>query len=108
MGEIEKKAIGQKMEKESEEKTRLRRFLREKDLKKHLKGKRSIGDVEEENSEDSTDKEEAKEATLNEELVKDNQLQHAVSLLSGWEVMKKVFKNFQVPTPNLDNRASLQ
>jgi len=96
-------------EKEPEEKTRLRRFLREKDLKKHLKGKSSIGGaVEEENSEESTiEKEEAEEASLNEDLVKDNQLQHAVSLLSGWEVMKKVFKNLQVPLPDPDSRISM-
>jgi carboxyl-terminal processing protease len=95
-------------DKESEEKVRLRKFLREKDLKKHLKGKLSIGNVEEETSEDRTDKEEAKDASLNEDLVKDNQLQHAVALLSGWEVMKKVFKNFQVSSPSLGNRASLK
>ena len=38
--ESAKKEDGKK--KESEEKTKLRRFLREKDLKKHLKGKRSF------------------------------------------------------------------
>ena len=95
-------------EKEPEEKTRLRRFLREKDLKKHLKGKSSIGDVNEENNEESTiKKEETEETVINEDLVKDNQLQHAVSLLSGWEVMKKVFKNLQVPIPEPDNRISM-
>ena len=96
-------------EKEPEEKTRLRRFLREKDLKKHLKGKSSIGDVvKEENEEESqVEKEEAEEASINEDLVKDNQLQHAVSLLSGWEVMKKVFKNLQVPIPESDSRISM-
>jgi len=96
-------------EKEPEEKTRLRRFLREKDLKKHLKGKSSIGDVvKEENEEESqVEKEEAEEASINEDLVKDNQLQHAVSLLSGWEVMKKVFKNLQVPIPEPDSRISM-
>ena len=96
-------------EKEPEEKIRLRRFLREKDLKKHLKGKSSIGDVvKEENEEESqVEKEEAEEASINEDLVKDNQLQHAVSLLSGWEVMKKVFKNLQVPIPEPDNRISM-
>ena len=95
-------------EKEPEEKTRLRRFLREKDLKKHLKGKSSIGDVKEENNEESTiKKEETEETAINEDLVKDNQLQHAVSLLSGWEVMKKVFKNLQVPIPEPDSRISM-
>ena len=95
-------------EKEPEEKTRLRRFLREKDLKKHLKGKSSIGDVKEENNEESTiKKEETEETAINEDLVKDNQLQHAVSLLSGWEVMKKVFKNLQVPIPESASRISM-
>ncbi|MBT3509991.1 MAG: S41 family peptidase [Nitrospina sp.] len=94
-------------EKESEEKTRLRRFLREKDLKKHLKGKSSIGDVEEEGNEETSVKEEAEEPLLNEDLIKDNQLQHAVSLLSGWEVMKKVFKNLQIPVTNPDSRVSM-
>ena len=94
--------------KEPEEKTRLRRFLREKDLKKHLKGKSSIGDVNEENNEESTiKKEETEETAINEDLVKDNQLQHAVSLLSGWEVMKKVFKNLQVPIPESASRISM-
>jgi carboxyl-terminal processing protease len=95
-------------DKESEEKVRLRKFLREKDLKKHLKGKLSIGNVEEENSEDRIDKEDAKDVALNKELVKDNQLQHAVALLSGWEVMKQVFKKFQVSNPSLSSRASLK
>jgi len=95
-------------EREPEEKTRLRRFLREKDLKKHLKGKSSIGDVKEENNEESTiKKEETEETAINEDLVKDNQLQHAVSLLSGWEVMKKVFKNLQVPIPESASRISM-
>ena len=95
-------------EKEPEEKTRLRRFLREKDLKKHLKGKSSIGDVKEENNEESTiKKEETEETAINEDLVKDNQLQHAVSLLSGWEVMKKVFKNLQVPLPGPESLVSM-
>ena len=97
---------GDEKEKEPEEKTRLRRFLREKDLKKHLKGKSSIGDVvKEENEEES--QVEKEEASINEDLVKDNQLQHAVSLLSGWEVMKKVFKNLQVPIPEPDSRISM-
>ena len=91
-------------EKEPEEKIRLRRFLREKDLKKHLKGKSSIGDVKEEST---IKKEETEEAYINGDLVKDNQLQHAVSLLSGWEVMKKVFKNLQVPLPGPESLVSM-
>ena len=52
-------------------------------------------------------KEETEEASINEDLVKDNQLQHAVSLLSGWEVMKKVFKNLQVPLPGPESLVSM-
>ena len=71
-----------------------------------MKGKSSIGDVvKEENEEES--QVEKEEASINEDLVKDNQLQHAVSLLSGWEVMKKVFKNLQVPIPEPDSRISM-
>ncbi len=91
---------------EPKEKTRLRRFLREKDLKKHLKGKSSIGDVEEESEVESVDKDE-ETASIHEDLLKDNQLEQAVSLLSGWEVMKKMFKNLQVPTPDSDSRISM-
>jgi carboxyl-terminal processing protease len=94
-------------EKESDEKIKLRRYLREKDLKKHLKGKSSIGDVEGGNQEENSKKDEPEENILNEDLVKDNQLQHAVSLLSGWEVMKKVFKNLKLSAPNPDSRVSM-
>ena len=79
------------VKKETAEKERIRRFLREKDLKKHLKGKSSIGgDVEGENQESlSKDKE---SAALEEDLEKDSQLRHAVSLLSGWDVMVDTLK----------------
>ena len=43
---------------EPKEKKRLRRFLREKDLKKHLKGKASIGNIEQDNDSKSIDKDE--------------------------------------------------
>ncbi len=92
---------------EPKEKNRLRRFLREKDLKKHLKGKSSIGDVELEGEVESVDKDE-ETASIHEDLLKDNQLEQAVSLLSGWEVMKKMFKNLQVPTQDLDSRTSMK
>ena len=95
---------------ESEEKTKLRRFLREKDLKKHLKGKSSIEGVDEESAEElekesPEELEEVKE--LHEDLRKDNQLQQAVSLLSGWEVMKRMFKNLKINVPDSDNRISM-
>jgi carboxyl-terminal processing protease len=98
-----------KKEEEPKEKTRLRRFLREKDLKKHLKGKTSIGDVEQESEKKIVDEAaEVAENVINEDLLKDNQLQQAVSLLSGWEVMKKMFKNLQVPTPNTNSQISMK
>ena len=90
---------------EPEEKTRLRRFLREKDLKKHLKGKSSIEGTDEETAKEI---EESKVKELHEDLKKDNQLQQAVSLLSGWEVMKKMFKNLKIPAPDSDSRISME
>ena len=96
---------------EPEEKTRLRRFLREKDLKKHLKGKSSIEGVDEEDETDeetSNKIEESIAKELDEDLKKDNQLQQAVSLLSGWEVMKKMFKNLKIPAPDSDSRISMK
>jgi carboxyl-terminal processing protease len=81
--------------KESEEKTKLRRFLREKDLKKHLKGKRSFDGVvnEDEPAVEAPEqkKDEAKNS-LEEELKKDHQLMTAVSLLEGWDIMQKTLK----------------
>ena len=87
---------------ESEEKAKLRRFLREKDLKKHLKGKSSIEGVGEKSSE------ELKVKKLHEDLKKDNQLAQAVSLLSGWEVMKRMFKNLKINAPNSNSRISMK
>tara|TARA_B100000686_G_scaffold153032_1_gene160400 strand:- start:2955 stop:4364 length:1410 start_codon:yes stop_codon:yes gene_type:complete len=92
-------------EEEPKEKTRLRRFLREKDLKQHLKGKSSIEGTEEGSSGQI---DEAKTKELNEDLNKDNQLQQAVALLSGWEVMKKMFKNLKVISPDPDSRVSMK
>ncbi len=85
--------------KDSKEKQKLRRFLREKDLKKHLKGKSSIEDGEDDegtNEADSPDEDETQEAEAEaneEDLKKDPQLMHAVSLLAGWDVMKKMMKS---------------
>ena len=98
---------------ESEEKIKLRRFLREKDLKKHLKGKSSIEGIDANNSKklngDSSNKlDEERIKALKEDLKKDNQLQQAVALLSGWEIMKKTFKNSNVKTADPINRISLQ
>jgi len=79
------------LEKETAEKKRMRRFLREKDLKKHLKGKSSIGDGGEEENQESLSKDK-KRVTLEEDLEKDSQLRHAISLLSGWDVMVDTLK----------------
>ena len=99
--------VGKKEDQEEEpkEKTKLRRFLREKDLKKHLKGKSSIEGNDDETS-DQVHETEKKE--LSEDLEKDNQLQQAVALLSGWEVMKKMFKNLKVIPSNPDSRVSMK
>ena len=96
--EIKKKNKGE----DSEEKTKLRRFLREKDLKKHLKGKSSIEGIDENASE------ELKVKKLDEDLKKDNQLQQAVSLLSGWEVMKIMFKKIRINGPDSNSRISMK
>ena len=98
---------------ESEEKIRLRRFLRETDLKKHLKGKSSIegmdGNNPDELNVDSTNKlDEARIKGLEEDLRKDNQLQQAVTLLSGWEIMKRKFNNLNVNTADQISRINLQ
>ncbi len=98
--------------KDSEEKAKLRRFLREKDLKKHLKGKRSFDGVDngeepaKENEEAEQKSEEKKEAdnTLEAELTKDRQLMTAVSLLEGWEIMQKTLK----PSPKKVNTTPSQ
>ena len=81
--------------KESEEKTKLRRYLREKDLKKHLKGKRSFDGVvhgDESDAEVLEKEEDTAKNSLEEELKKDHQLMTAVSLLEGWDIMQKTLK----------------
>jgi carboxyl-terminal processing protease len=106
--EIEKKNIKKE---EPEEKIRLRRFLREKDLKKHLKGKSSIEGMDDNKLlDEKTAKEtdDSKVKGLHEDLKKDNQLQQAVSLLLGWEVMQKMFKNLKIQMPDSDNRISMK
>ena len=83
-----------KVKEESETKKKIRRFLREKDLKQHLKGKKDNKDggaaAEAETEEE---KKKTKElASLEEDLKKDYQLQQAVSLLTGWDIMKQFYK----------------
>jgi len=93
--------------KESEEKTKLRRFLREKDLKKHLKGKRSFDGVDN-GDQPAVETPEKKKDELSdsreEELKKDHQLMTAVSLLEGWDIMQKTLK----PAPKKMNSSPSQ
>jgi carboxyl-terminal processing protease len=83
-----------KVKEESETKKKIRRFLREKDLKQHLKGKKDNKDSME--SSDPVSEEETKKtkelASLEEGLKKDYQLQQAVALLTGWDIMKQFYK----------------
>ena len=79
----------------NKEKVRMRKFLREKDLKKHLKGKKSFGEEESKPKDEKKSVEEFKKeelmASLREDLEKDIQLKEAIALLKGWSVMSKVF-----------------
>ena len=82
-------------EEANKEKTKMRKFLREKDLKKHLKGKKSFGEEAvkpkaKKKSEEQI-KKEALMVSLREDLEKDIQLKEAVALLKGWSVMSKIF-----------------
>ncbi|MFQ5481608.1 MAG: S41 family peptidase, partial [Nitrospinaceae bacterium] len=83
----------EKDDKATKEKERIRKFLREKDLKKHLKGKDSGGEVVERPDEPEVDAaEQERLAERQKELDKDPQLREAISLLTGWSIMSKVFK----------------
>ncbi|MEE8127033.1 MAG: S41 family peptidase, partial [Nitrospinaceae bacterium] len=79
----------------NKEKAKMRKFLREKDLKKHLKGKKSFGEEESKPKDEKKTEEELKKeelmASLKEDLEKDIQLKEAIALLKGWSVMSKVF-----------------
>ena len=89
-------AISEKNDKEvtkPTEKEKIRRFLRERDLKKHLKGKTSIEGSEHDKQKNSTSDEEKKILSeLEEDLARDAQLRHAVSLLASWDVMVGTLK----------------
>ena len=87
--------------KKNPDKEKLRRYLREKDLKKHLKGKKSFDGVDERSSTE-IEQEEAKarekkkaetNASLEAELKKDPQLKTALALLEGWDIMKRTLKS---------------
>ncbi|TDJ59108.1 MAG: S41 family peptidase [Nitrospina sp.] len=74
-------------------KDKIRKILREKDLKKHLKGKKSIeGSVPSKNT-DKTDEINKELIALREEIEKDPQLKQAINLLKGWSVMSKSYIN---------------
>ncbi|MGP0630313.1 S41 family peptidase [Nitrospina sp. 32_T5] len=88
---LENEESGEKTEAEKE-KDEIRRFLREKDLKQHLKGKKSIEGTENEPTKAEKEAKEERLAAL-EELEDDIQLREAVSLLQGWSVMNKIFKS---------------
>ena len=78
------------------EKERIRRFLRERDLKQHLKGKTSIEGSEKDNQKKSTPNGDGKSLSeLEEDLDKDAQLRHAVSLLSGWDIIAETIKPYK-------------
>ncbi|MFQ5450155.1 MAG: S41 family peptidase [Nitrospinaceae bacterium] len=80
--------------KESSEKEKMRRFLREKDLKKHLKGKSSIEDsIPEKPEGEEKDQPEEPEVKINKDLEKDYQLREAVALLKGWDIMNKAIRS---------------
>ncbi len=88
----DKKAEADKEKKDGEEKSRFRKFLREKDLKKHLKGKES--QEFNSNSLDETGNAAGKEDSgQSDDLAKDIQLREAVALLSGWDVMSQVLSS---------------
>ncbi len=102
---VEVPAVSKKTQEESDknkeeankEKVKMRKFLREKDLRQHLKGKKSFGEEEskakhEKKSEEELKKEELM-ASLKEDLEKDIQLKEAIALLKGWSVMSKVFSS---------------
>ncbi|MEC7641286.1 MAG: S41 family peptidase, partial [Nitrospinota bacterium] len=74
--------------KESEQKAKIRKFLREKDLKQHLKGKPESKAPDKEGKK-SEENEEKKTNALEKELEEDVQLREAVALLAGWEVMSQ-------------------
>ncbi len=78
--------------KEPNDKEKIRRFLRERDLKKHLKGKTSIEGSITGDPENLSTKKDKNSNELKEDLKRDAQLRHAVSLLSSWNIMVDTFK----------------
>ncbi len=108
--ELSEEEKEKKKEKVLAQKKRIRSFLREKDLKKHLKGKKSIEDVEEdtEDGKPSEDEQADEDPLREEELKKDNQLRQAVALLSGWDVMQSYVTRYKPSRAQLINPSSVQ
>ena len=78
------------------DKEKIRRFLRERDLKKHLKGKTSIEGSEKDNQKKFTPNGDGKSLSeLEKDLDKDAQLRHAVSLLSGWDIIAETIQPYK-------------
>ena len=77
--------------KSNSEKDKIRKILRERDLKKHLKGKKSIEGNSTDQSKDDSSKINQELIALKEEIEKDPQLKQAINLLKGWSVMSKSF-----------------
>jgi len=74
------------------EKEKFRRILREKDLKKHLKGKGANGlSPEEDGSVKGNGNVDGKLVFQSEDLKNDNQLRQAITLLNGWEIIGGVY-----------------
>lgn len=79
--------------KNNSEKEKFRRILREKDLKKHLKGKDANGlDPEEDDPKNGGGEIDATLVFQKEDLKNDNQLRQAIALLNGWEIIGEVYK----------------
>lgn len=85
-----KDELSEKEKQVKAEKDKFRRILREKDLKKHLKGKAAEGGL----SPDETLKDEKDDAKMvfhDEDLKTDNQLKQAIELLNGWDIINEVY-----------------
>ncbi len=86
------------------EKEKIRRYLRERDPKKHLKGKTSIEGSEKDNQNESAPNEDdTRLSELKKDLDKDAQLRHAVSLLSGWDIISETIQ----PDKQMDKSSHL-
>ena len=74
------------------EKEKFRRILRERDLKKHLKGKSADGLAPADDDPAKTNgKVDAKLTFQSEDLKNDNQLRQAIALLNGWDIIGGIY-----------------